>query len=406
MTSEVPATSSWPLSGVRILDLSRYQAGPKATMLMADLGAEVFRAENPETERDGGFAGPAHEGQSIYYAVYNRGKKSIGLNLRRPEGRALLAELIPHFDIVVENFRPGYLAGLGFSYEQMSSINPRVILVSISGFGLDGPYSHHTAFCNVALAASGYLSVSGDPFSPVHHTGVSIADRLAGVHAAVGAMAALVGRATTGQGRHVDVSLMDAALTMIELPLSTLLMTGQTPPANHAGRRAGSSPNQVFHAKDGMILINAPKQEQWLRLLHVIGRDDLADDARFNTELKRQSSEARDFIEELIATWLEPKLLQDVYQDLIDAAVPAAPVRTIEEVATDPQVLHRHMIVDVTNPLNGVEMRLTGNPVKVSDMPDAVGPVPEKGEHNAEVYGQWLGYSDERMEELIAQRVI
>jgi CoA:oxalate CoA-transferase len=406
MTAEVPATSSWPLSGVRVLDLSRYQAGPKATMLMADLGAEVYRAENPETERDGGFAGPAHKGQSIYYAVYNRGKKSIGLNLRRPEGRALLGELIPHFDIVVENFRPGYLDSLGFSYELMSAINPRVILVSISGFGLDGPYSHHTAFCNVALAASGYLSVSGDPFSPVHHTGVSIADRLAGVHAAIGAMAALVGRSATGKGRHVDVSLMDAALTMIELPLATLLMTGQAPPIDNAGRRAGSSPNQVFHTKDGMILINAPKQEQWLRLLHVMGRDDLADDPRFNTELKRQSPEARDAIEDMISGWLEPKLLQDVYEDLIDAAVPAAPVRTIQEVAMDPQVVHRHMIVDITNPANGVEMRLTGNPVKVSDMPDTVGPVPEKGEHNGEVYGQWLGYTKDRIEELIAQQII
>jgi CoA:oxalate CoA-transferase len=406
MTSAVPANSPWPLNGVRVLDLSRYQAGPKATMLMADLGADVYRAENPETERDGGFAGPAHEGQSIYYAVYNRGKKSIGLNLRRPEGRALLGELIPHFDIVVENFRPGYLDNLGYSYDHMSALNPRVILVSISGFGLDGPYSNHTAFCNVALAASGYLAVSGDPFSPVHHTGVSIADRLAGVHAAIGAMAALVGRGATGRGRHVDVSLMDAALTMIELPLATLLMTGQAPPTDNAGRRAGSSPNQVFHTKDGMILINAPKQDQWLRLLHVMGRDDLADDPRFNTELKRQSPEARDAIEEMIASWLEPKLLQDVYPDLIDAAVPAAPVRTIHEVATDPQVAHRHMIVDVTNPANGVELRLTGNPVKVSDMPDTVGPVPEKGEHNGEVYGRWLGYSDERLEELIAERII
>jgi crotonobetainyl-CoA:carnitine CoA-transferase CaiB-like acyl-CoA transferase len=406
MTVDVPAPSLSPLSGVKVLDLSRYQAGPKATMMLSDLGADVYRAENPETERDGGFAGPAHEGQSIYYAVYNRGKKSIGLNLRRKEGRALLGELIPHVDVVVENFRPGYLDGLGFSYPQLHALNPRLILVSISGFGIDGPYANQTAFCNVALAASGYLAVSGDPFSPLHHTGVSVADRLAGVHAAVGAMAALVGRATTGQGRHVDVSLMDAALTMIEMPLATLLMTGQRPPASNENRRAGSSPNHVFYTQDGMILINAPKQEQWLRLLHLMGRDDLAQDPRFNTELNRQTNEARIAIEDLIAAWLAPKALQDAYKELVDAAVPAAPVRTIDEVAVDPQVLHRRMIVDVTNPLNGVEMRLTGNPVKVSDMDDVIGPVPEKGQHNTEVYGGWLGYSDERIAELAAAQVI
>jgi crotonobetainyl-CoA:carnitine CoA-transferase CaiB-like acyl-CoA transferase len=405
MTTEA-VTSGAPLSGVRVLDLSRYQAGPKAAMMLADLGAEVFRAENPETARDGGFAGPSHHGQSIYFAVYNRGKKSIGLNLRRPEGKALLAELIPHIDVLIENFRPGYLDKLGFSYERLHELNPRVILVSISGFGIDGPYSNQTAFCNVALAASGYLAVSGDPFSPVHHTGVSIADRLAGVHAAIGTMAALVGRATTGQGRHVDVSLMDAALTMIELPLATLLMTGQGPPTSNEGRRAGSSPNHVFHARDGMVLINAPKQEQWLRLLHVMGRDDLATDTRFDTEIKRQSNDARIAIEDLIADWLKSKRLSEVVDELIEAAVPAAPVRTIDEVATDPQVLHRRMIASVTNPLNGVEMQVTGNPVKLSGMPDEIGPVPEKGQHNWEVYGGWLGYSEERVKELTAQQVI
>jgi crotonobetainyl-CoA:carnitine CoA-transferase CaiB-like acyl-CoA transferase len=199
---------------------------------------------------------------------------------------------------------------------------------------------------------------------------------------------------------------MDAALTMIEMPLATLLMTGQRPPASNENRRAGSSPNHVFYTQDGMILINAPKQEQWLRLLHLMGRDDLAQDPRFNTELNRQTNEARIAIEDLIAAWLAPKALQDAYKELVDAAVPAAPVRTIDEVAVDPQVLHRRMIVDVTNPLNGVEMRLTGNPVKVSDMDDVIGPVPEKGQHNTEVYGGWLGYSDERIAELAAAQVI
>ena len=394
------------LSGVRVLDLSRYQAGPKAAMMLADLGADVIRAESPETERDGGFAGPMHNGFSVYYAVYNRNKKSVGLNLRREEGRTLLRELLPHVDIVIENFRPGHMERLGFGFPELQRINRRVILVSISAYGQDGPYAKQTAFCNVALAASGYLAVSGEPDSQVHHTGVSIADRLAGVHGAVGALAALAGRERTGEGSHVDVSLMDAALTMIEFPLATLLMTGQRPPTDKEERRAGSSPNHVFQCGDGLILINAPKQDQWERLLVLMGRDDLVVDERFDTPLKRQTREARAPIEELIAGWLETQSVEDAYTALVEADVPAAPVRDIDQVAADPQVRHREMIVDVHNPASGLEMQLTGNPVKVVGMPNTIGPPPEKGEHNEEIYGGWLGYDAERIAALTDQKII
>jgi CoA:oxalate CoA-transferase len=400
------ADGQLPLSGIRVLDLSRYQAGPKAAMMLADLGAEVIRAENPETERDGGFAGPTQDGYSVYYAVYNRNKKSIGLNLRRPEGRALLAELVPHLDEIVENFRPGYLDRLGFSYADLQELNPRLVLVSISGYGRDGPAASQTAFCNVALAASGYLDVSGEPFSQVHHTGVSIADRLAGVHGAVGAVAALVGRAATGQGQHVDVSLLDAALSMIEFPLATFLTTGRRPPSDAEGRRAGSSPNHIFHARDGLILINAPKQDQWVRLLRLMGREDLESDPRFDSPLKRQEGEARVAIEELVGAWLGTLTAAEAHRLLVEADVPAAPVRNIDQVAEDAQLRHRRMIVAVENPLSGAEMYVTGNPVKLAGVADEIGRPAAKGEHNAEIYSQWLGYSDDRIRELAAERII
>ncbi len=375
-------------------------------MLLADLGAEVIRAENPETGRDGGFAGPTHQGYSIYYAVYNRGKKSIGLNLRRPEGRELFGKLVTKVDVIVENFRPSYLDRLGFPYSVLRSINPRLILVSISGYGKDGPYAERTAFCNVALAAAGYLDVSGDPFSPVHQTGVSIADRLAGVHAAVGAMAALVGRATTGEGAHVDVSLMDAALTMIEFPLATYMMTGRRPSGDPKDRRAGASPNQVFRAKDGLVIINAPNQDQWLRLLSLMERDDLASDPRFESPLKRQTSEARIAIEELIAAWIAPLVVEAACLALLEADVPAAPVRTIDQVADDPQLQHRRMLMDTRHPTTGIEMRLVGNPVKLAGVSDDIGFAAERGEHNFEIYGGWLGYDDDAINKLIEQKVI
>jgi crotonobetainyl-CoA:carnitine CoA-transferase CaiB-like acyl-CoA transferase len=281
-----------------------------------------------------------------------------------------------------------------------------LILASISGYGKDGPYASQTAFCNVALAASGYLDVSGDPFSPVHQTGTSIADRLAGVHTAVGVLAAIVGRATTGRGTHVDVSLFDSALTMIEFPLATFLMTGVRPPSDAAARRAGSSPNQVFQTRDGMILINAPKQDQWLRLLHAMGRDDLATDPRFNSPLRRQDALARIAIEELLSDWLRPMCVDDAYRMLVDADVPAAPVRQLDQIADDPQVQHRRMVQSVKHPTSGLEMRLPGNPIKLSDVPEEIGPPPERGEHNSEIYGGWLGYDEETIKDLMDRRVI
>jgi len=400
------SSSPPPLQNVKVLDLSRYQAGPKAAMVLADLGAEVVRAENPEGERDGGFAGPTYQGHSIYYAVYNRGKKSIGLNRSHPEGRDLFRRLIPHFDIIVENFRPGYLDRLGFSFEAMRAINPRLILVSISAYGQDGPYVDQTGFCNVALAASGYMDVSGDPFSPLHQTGTSIADRLAGLHAAIGALGALAGRAISGEGRHVDVSLMDAALTMIEFPLATFLMTGQRPPSDVTTRRAGSSPNQVFRARDGMVLINAPTQDQWNRLLKVMGREELVTDPRFNTPLRRQDPASAVAIESLVGDWMRSHSVDEAYRALVAADVPAAPVRTIDQVAGDPQVEHRRMVQGVRHPQSGLEMRLTGNPVKLSGLRDEIGHPAVRGEHNHEIYGKWLGLDADAIADLTRRKII
>jgi crotonobetainyl-CoA:carnitine CoA-transferase CaiB-like acyl-CoA transferase len=404
MPAETP--QQLPLTGVRVLDLSRYQAGPKAAMMLADLGAEVIRAESPGGERDGGFAGPMQDGFSIYYAVYNRNKKSVGLNMRTPEGRQILRELVPHLDVIIENFRPGLLDSLGFSFEELQQLNPKVVLVSISGYGMDGPDANRTAFCNVALAGSGYLAVSGEPFSQVHHTGVSIADRLAGVHAAVGALAALTGRAVSGQGAHVDVSLLDAALSMIEFPLATFLSTGQRPPVNGPTRRAGSSPNHVFHAKDGLVLINAPKQDQWERLLRAMDRADLITDPRFSTPILRQSEEARAAIEQLIDVWIAELTVEQAQDVLIDADVPSAPVREIDAVAADPQLRHRNMIVQVENPISGAPLYVTGNPVKLAGVEERITSPVIQGTHNAEIYGTLLGYGEEKLQDLHSRGVI
>ena len=375
-------------------------------MLLCDLGAEVIRAENPEGERDGGFAGPMHEGYSVYYAVYNRGKKSIGLNRSHPEGRELFRKLLPHVDVIVENFRPGYLDRLGFSFEAMQAVNPRLILVSISAYGQDGPYADQTGFCNVALAASGYMDVSGDPFSPLHQTGTSIADRLAGLHAASapwppwsdGPPPAGPARGRLAHGRRADHDRVPSGHVSHDRP--------KRPPSDVAQRRAGSSPNQVFRARDGMVQINTPTQDQWLRLLKLMGRDDLAGRPPLRHPPEAPGSGGR-------RGHRGAGRRLDTHPDR-GAGLPRAggrrrpggPVRTIDQVAADPQVLHRRMVQAVRHPQSGLEMRLTGNPVKVSGLPDEVGYPATRGEHNHEIYGKWLGLDADTIADLTRRKVI
>ncbi len=193
---------------------------------------------------------------------------------------------------------------------------------------------------------------------------------------------------------------------MIEFPLATFLSTGARPPVNGPTRRAGSSPNHVFHAKDGLVLINAPKQDQWERLLGVLGRADLVTDPRFSSAIARQSEEAREAIERLIDEWIAPLGVEEAQALLIDADVPSSPVREIDAVATDPQLLHRNMIVEVENPISGVPLYVTGNPVKIVGVEERIGSPAIQGAHNAEIYGNLLGYSEEKLQDLQSQGII
>lgn len=387
------------LRGIKVIDLSRYHSGPRCGMILADMGAEVVRVEDPATDRDGGFAGPTYHGESVYYAVYNRGKKSVELNLRRPRGRQILSELIKVSDVLIENFVPGTMERLGFGYADVRRLNPRVVMVSASGFGQTGPYSDLPAYCNVALAMSGYLYMSGDPNSTVHSSGVSIADRLAAMNGAIGALAALFERGTSGEGQHVDVSLLDSAITMVEFPLLSYLATG-VDPTIAASRRAGSAPNRVFNTKDGMIQISASRQKHWEDLAEIIGRADLATDKRVDSPIKRQQPEAIALIEDVVTTWSETQTANSAFSALRERKIPAAPVSRIDEIVENPQVRHREMLPEVKHPVGGYTMRLPGNSIKLSRSVSEVGPAPVRGEHNEEVYCGWLNISPDELEEL------
>src|ERR671919_614013 len=254
------------LEGVRVLELARFQAGPRGGLLLSDLGAEVIKIEPPggeETRRHP----PMVRGQSVYFSVYNRGKKSICLDLRNPKGKQVLAALVPKADIVLENFRPGVMAAMGFAYEQLRELNPGIILVSVSGFGQYGPYRDRPAFDSLGQAMGGLMALTGQPEGHPVGTASSVVDRYTALHATIGALAALRHRERTGEGQVVDVCLLDSALTMVEIPTSYSLATGQE------GGEGGRPP---YRGKDGWVVISAAARPMAAKLMKLVG--GVADD--------------------------------------------------------------------------------------------------------------------------------
>src|ERR1700761_1599935 len=253
------------LDGVRVLELARYQAGPRGGMILSDLGAEVIKIERPGGEETRRHA-PVVRGQSIYFTVYNRGKKSICLDLRSAEGKAIFTDLVKKSDVVLENFRPGTMAAMGFDYAALKAINSGIILTSVSGFGQYGPYTERPAFDPLGQAMSGLMALTGQPVGQPLGTASSVVDRFTSLHATIGMLAALRHRDHTGEGQMLDVCLMDSALTMVEIPTSYYLATGTE------GGEGGRPP---YRAKDGWVVISASGREMAARLMRLVTGEEV-----------------------------------------------------------------------------------------------------------------------------------
>jgi crotonobetainyl-CoA:carnitine CoA-transferase CaiB-like acyl-CoA transferase len=369
------------LDGIRVLELARFQAGPRGGMLLSDLGAEVIKIEPPggeETRRHP----PMVRGQSVYFSVYNRGKKSVCLDLRRAEGKEVFAALVPRADIVLENFRPGVMATMGFDYERLRALHPGIILVSVSGFGQYGPYRDRPAFDSLGQAMGGLMALTGQVVGQPVGTASSVVDRYTALHATIGALAALRHRERTGEGQLVDVCLLDSALTMVEIPTSYYLATGQE------GGEGGRPP---YRAKDGWVVIAAAGRDMAARLMKIVGGPD--DDTPLAGSSPAGDRRAK------IDAWCAAHTVDEVVATLLEAGIPVAPVRTIPEVAKDSHLWEREMLVKRQDPIAG-EMYLPGATVKLSKTPARVGTVPTPGQHTDEVLGGLLGYGRERLQEL------
>ena len=387
-----------PLSGIRVLDLSRILAGPYCTMILGDLGAEIVKVERPGTGDDTRTWGPPFAGgESAYYLCCNRNKRSIAIDLKSPRGVELVKEFAKVSDVVVENFTPGLMKQFGLDYEALREINPRLVYCSISAYGQDGPYRDRPGYDMVLSAVGGLMWITGEKDGNPCKVGVAITDVVTGVYASGAITASLLWRERSGKGQYIDCSLLDVQASVLANIASNYLVAGKE--ATRWGTAHESIvPYQVFHAKDRPIAIGVANQKLWVKFCKVIGKEEWIDDPRFASNPKRV--ENRELIISLVAEVMAQKTCDDWMELLVNASIPCGPVNDMEHLFADPQLLHRDMVVEVPHPSIGT-LRLGGIPIKYSQTPGTVRlPPPLLGEHTDEILTEVLGYSPEKIEAL------
>ena len=376
------------LDGIRVLELARFQAGPRAGMILSDLGAEVIKIEKfggEETRR----SAPIVRGQSIYFSVYNRGKKSVCLDLRKDSGKTVFFDLLRTADFVLENFRPGTMEEMGLGFEQLCQVKRDIILVRCTGFGQYGPYKDRPSFDPLGQAMSGLMMLTGKPLGQPVGTAFSLVDRTTALHATIGALGALRHRDQTGEGQIIDVCLMDSALTMVEIPACYYLATGQ---------EGGESGRLPYQAKDGWVVVTGGVTAKLVeRLAEMIGRDSSAPQGAGGSLFGHNNP--------ILTDWCRRHTVAEILEKMVPLGIPVAPVLSIPQVVEDPHLWARDMLVKVDDPLAG-ELHVPGLGIKFSKTPGALGPVPMPGQHTDEILRSLAGYDEQRLEALKSARVV
>src|SRR2546425_10239095 len=392
-----------PLDDLFIVDLSRILSGPVCTMLLADMGAEVIKVEPPPLGDDSRQWGPPFIGGiSTYFLSINRNKKSLGLNLKTEEGRRILWKLIERADVVIENFRPGVLAKLGFGYEAVSKANRRAVYCSISGFGHTGPYRDRPGYDVIAQGESGVMDLTGFPDGPPVKLGASLADIVTGLYAFHGILLALLARYRTGKGQRVDVSLLDSMVSTLTYHALIYFNTGRSP-TRMGTRHPSIVPYECFQAKDGFVNVAVTNEKQWENFCRALGFAELAIDPRFQTMEARLAhyGELRPVIDRVISKMTRAEAIAR----MSEVGIPAGPINTVGEILEDPQIHAREMVLELTHPEYG-PFKTLGIPIKLSDTPGVADQAPPRfGEHNREVLSR-LGYSDDEIRKLAEDGVI
>jgi formyl-CoA transferase len=399
------------LAGVRVLDLTQFESGTACTQALAWLGADVIKIERPGRGEQGRAASSDVPGQdSFYFLLLNANKRSVTLNLQSDDGKALFTRLLREADVMIENFAPGAIERLGFGYETVKEINPRIVYGQIKGFAPDGPYADFLSFDPIAQAAGGIMSLTGDGDGPPVKPGPTVGDTGTGLHACIGILAALYERERTGVGQRVEVAMQDAMVNFCRIAYARQLMTGRA--AERVGNRSPlgySAPSDIYPCAPGgpgdycFIYTSRAGNHHWDRLLKVIGREDLIDDERFATpELRLANQEA---VDEVITPWTSSHSKHDVMEILGRAGVPAGAVFDTMDLATDPHMRARGVFAEVDHPFRG-RFVMPGWPVKMSRSEVEVVAAPLLGASNEEVYAELLGLGSNELERLEAEGAI
>ena len=394
-----------PLQGIRVLDLTQFLSGPFCTQMLGDLGAEVIKVESPAGDMTRQLP-PYFVGKdSAYFISVNRNKKSLVLDLKTKKGVELLKRLVLASDVVVENFRPGVLERLGVDHQELSGLKSSLVWCSISGFGQDGPYQNRPAYDMIVQAMAGVMSLTGEPEGSPVRTGVPIGDLAAGLYATIGLLAQLIERLRTGEGGHIDISMLDAQVSLLSYQAAYHLHSGVVP--GRQGCAHDAIPTyRSFSCGDGKMLVTTANTEKmWRSLCQVLGLDELAQDPRFLTnEVRYQNRQA-------LWVLLEAAFLKRAAADWVDAMIaaeiPAAVIADLEQSLSDEQVLHRSMVLDLHDEKSGLRARVAGNPLKWKGRQEAApGFPPGLGADSDAVLADVLGLSQQELSDLRAQRVV
>jgi len=394
-----------------VLDLTQFEAGTSCTETLAWLGADVIKVEEPTRGDQGRHASADTPGVDSYYFLFlNANKRSITCNLKEERGRAIFRRMLERADVMIENFGPGVVERLGFGYETVREINPRIIYAQVKGFAPDGPYGDFLSFDMIAQAAGGALSITGEKGRRPIRPGPTIGDTGTGLHCAIGILGALYQRERTGRGQRIEVAMQEAVVNFCRISYARQARFGR--PADRVGNSnalGSSAPSDAYPCKgDGpndfcYIYTSRATNTHWQRLLKVIGRDDLLDDPRFCSPEERMRHE--DAVNALVEGWTRERTKREVMETLGRAGVPAGAVFDTKELSDDPHLRKRGIFATVQHPVRG-SVLMPGWPVKMSDSEVAVTSAPLLGQHNQEVYGEWLGCTPSEVTALRDEHVI
>ena len=392
-----------PLAGIRVIDLTRVLAGPFCSMSLGDMGAEVIKVEEPGRGDDTRGWPPFTGGEATYFMSVNRNKKSLTLNMKAPEGQAILRRLIAKADVVLENFRPGTMERLGFGYDALRKLNPRLIYCAISGFGESGPESSRPGYDLIVQGESGVMDLTGFPDGPPVKVGNSVGDLVSGMAAAQGVALALLSRAKSGKGQKVEIGMLDVMASLLTYQAGLYWNAGGKP-ARRGNQHPSIVPYEVFQAQDAYMTLGVANNSLWERMCRAIGREDLAQDPRFDSEAKRVTN--REALIPALNAEFGRRPAADWLKRLDEAGVPAGRIKTVAEVCESEHLRARGMFVNVQHPKAG-SVTAMGVPIRLWDTPGAASaPAPLLGQHTDEILTGLLRVPKTKVDKLRAAGVV